>query len=129
DEPGLVILQIDGLACTQLERAIKEGRMPFLKKMLARDHFHKVSFYSGLPSTTPAVQAEVMFGARAAVPAFQFLDRASGETALMYEQTWAKRMSEKLAAEHQPLLEGGRSYSNIYAAGAAEARFCAETMD
>jgi endonuclease/exonuclease/phosphatase family metal-dependent hydrolase len=75
------------------------------------------------------VQAEVMFGARCAVPAFQFLDRESGQTALMYEQEWAKRIGAKLAAEHQPLLEGGRSYSNIYAAGAAEARFCAETMD
>lgn len=129
DEPGLVILQIDGLARTQLEKAIEEGRMPFLKKLLHRGHFEELSFYSGLPSTTPAVQAEVMFGARCAVPAFQFLDRESGKTALMYEQEWAKRIGAKLAAEHQPLLEGGRSYSNIYAAGAEEARFCAETMD
>ena len=129
DEPGLVILQIDGLARTQLEQALKDGRMPFLKKLVDRGHFEELSFYSGLPSTTPAVQAEVMFGARCAVPAFQFLDRESGKTALMYEQEWAKRIGEKLAAEHQPLLEGGRSYSNIYAAGAAETRFCAETMD
>lgn len=129
DEPGLVILQIDGLARTQLERALKEGRMPFLKKLVDREHFEELSFYSGLPSTTPAVQAEVMFGARCAVPAFQFLDRESGKTALMYEQEWAKRIGRQLAEEHQPLLEGGRSYSNIYAAGAEEARFCAETMD
>ena len=129
DEPGLVILQIDGLARTQLEKAIEAGRMPFLKKLLHLGHFEELSFYSGLPSTTPAVQAEVMFGARCAVPAFQFLDRESGKTALMYDQEWAKRIGAKLAAEHQPLLEGGRSYSNIYAAGADEARFCAETMD
>lgn len=129
DEPGLVILQIDGLARTQLEQALKDGRMPFLKKLINRGHFEELSFYSGLPSTTPAVQGEVMFGARGAVPAFQFLDRESGKTALMYEQEWAKRIGIELAAEHQPLLEGGRSYSNIYAAGAEEARFCAETMD
>lgn len=129
DEPGLVILQIDGLARTQLEQAFKDGRMPFLKKLVDRGHFEELSFYSGLPSTTPAVQAEVMFGARCAVPAFQFLDRESGKTALMYEQEWAKRIGSQLAEEHQPLLEGGRSYSNIYAAGAVETRFCAETMD
>lgn len=129
DEPGLVILQIDGLARTQLDRALADGRMPFLKKLVDRGHFEHLSFYSGLPSTTPAVQAEVMFGARCAVPAFQFLNRESGETVLMYEQEWAKRVGARLAAEHQPLLEGGRSYSNIYAAGAVESRFCAETMD
>lgn len=129
DEPGLVILQIDGLARSQLDRAIADGRMPFLRKLLKSGHFEQLSFYSGLPSTTPAVQAEVMFGAKCAVPAFQFLNRESGKTVLMYEQEWAKAVSEKLAKNHQPLLEGGRSYSNIYAAGAAEARLCAETMD
>lgn len=129
DEPGLVILQIDGLARTQLEQALKDGRMPFLKKLIDRGHFEELSFYSGLPSTTPAVQGEVMFGTRCAVPAFQFLHRESGKTALMYDQEWAKRVGQQLAAEHQPLLEGGRSYANIYAAGAVESRFCAETMD
>jgi endonuclease/exonuclease/phosphatase family metal-dependent hydrolase len=129
DEPGVIILQIDGLSRTQLEQAIRDGRMPFLKKMVGRGHFQQLSFYSGLPSTTPAVQAEVMFGARAAVPAFQFLHRESGKTVLMYEQEWAKRIGAQLASERQPLLEGGRSYSNIYAAGAVESRFCAETMD
>ena len=129
DEPGLLILQIDGLARTQLEQALANGRMPFLKKLIDRGHFDELSFYSGLPSTTPAVQAEVMFGARCAVPAFQFLHRATGKTALMYEQEWAKQIGRQLAEEHQLLLDGGRSYSNIYAAGAEESRFCAETMD
>jgi endonuclease/exonuclease/phosphatase family metal-dependent hydrolase len=129
DEPGLVILQVDGLSREQFEKAVADGRMPFLRKLVKSGHFERLSFYSGLPSTTPAVQAEVMFGARCAVPAFQFLHRESGKTVLMYEQEWAKAVSERLSKEHQPLLEGGRSYSNIYAAGASEARFCAETMD
>ena len=59
--------------------------MPFLRQLLKRGHFEELSFYSGLPSTTPAVQGEVMFGVRTAVPAFQFLDRESGKTCLMYE--------------------------------------------
>ncbi len=129
DNPGLVIIQIDGLARKQLEAAIAKGRMPFISKLLRQNHYDKLSFYSGLPSTTPAVQAEVMFGARCAVPAFQFFHRESGKTAMMYEQEWAHRVGEQLSKTHQPLLEGGRSYSNIYAAGASEARLCAETMD
>jgi endonuclease/exonuclease/phosphatase family metal-dependent hydrolase len=129
DEPGLIILQIDGLPRTQLDAALANGRMPFLRKLLKRGHFEELSFYSGLPSTTPAVQGELLFGVRTAVPAFQFLDRKTGKTCLMYEVECAKSVGGALAAEHQPLLEGGRSYSNIYAAGAAEARLCAETMD
>lgn len=129
DEPGLVIIQIDGLSRSQIDAAMANGRMPFLRKLIERGHYDRLSFYSGLPSTTPAVQAEVMFGVRGAVPAFQYLHRESGQTVLMYEQAWAQRIGEQLSKGHQPLLEGGRSYSNIYAAGADEARFCAETMD
>jgi endonuclease/exonuclease/phosphatase family metal-dependent hydrolase len=129
DQPGLVILQIDGLSRKQLEVAMSNGRMPFLRSLVKRGHFEELSFYSGLPSTTPAVQAEVMYGVRTAVPAFQFLDRKTGRTCLMYEVDCAKTVSQRLAAKHQPLLEGGRSYANIYAAGAEEARLCAETMD
>jgi endonuclease/exonuclease/phosphatase family metal-dependent hydrolase len=129
DEPGLIILQIDGLSRKELEAALANGRMPFLRKLMKRGHFDELSFYSGLPSTTPAVQGEVMFGQPTAVPAFQFLDRATGKTCLMYEVECAKTVSAELAAHHQPLLEGGRSYSNIYAGGAEEARLCAETMD
>ena len=129
DAPGLIILQIDGLARKQLEAAIARGKAPFLARMLRRGHFDLFSFYSGLPSTTPAVQGEVMFGERCAVPAFQFLHRESGKTFVMYESECAKTVAQRLAADAQPLLEGGCSYGNIYAAGAAEARLCAETLD
>jgi endonuclease/exonuclease/phosphatase family metal-dependent hydrolase len=129
DEPGLVVLQIDGLSRKQFESALRAGKMPFLRRLIERGYFEELTFYSGLPSTTPAVQAEVMFGARTAVPAFQYLDRNSGRTVLMYDSAPARAVGQRLARDHQPLLEGGRSYSNIYAAGAAEARLCAETMD
>ncbi len=36
---GLVLIQIDGLSKAQLERAIEEGRMPFVKKLLTRENY------------------------------------------------------------------------------------------
>jgi endonuclease/exonuclease/phosphatase family metal-dependent hydrolase len=129
DEPGLVILQIDGLSRTQFEAALKRGRLPHLAKLIRRGHYDVQTFYSGLPSTTPAVQGEVMFGVRTAVPSFQFLDRKSGEVVRMFDAAPVAAVSERLAAQGEPLLTGGASYSNIYAGGAADARFCAETLD
>lgn len=129
DEPGLVILQIDGLPRRQLEQAFAEGRMPYLRQLVERGHFKLESFYSGLPSTTPAVQGEILFGQRCAVPAFQFLDRELGQVQRMFDAEAAQRVAGRLAAAGEPLLTGGRSYSNIYAAGAADARFCAETLE
>lgn len=125
-EPGLLIIQIDGLSRTQFENALANGRMPFLNRLIKSRYSELISFYSGLPSTTPAVQAEVMFAQRTAVPAFQFLNRDSQKMAIMYEQVWAMKYGHELAQRNEPLLRGGRSYGNIYTAGADEALLCAE---
>ena len=67
-------VQIDGLSREQFERAVAGGRLPFLRRLLRGQGHRLHTFYSGLPSTTPAVQAELYYGERAAVPAFSFLD-------------------------------------------------------
>jgi endonuclease/exonuclease/phosphatase family metal-dependent hydrolase len=133
-EPGLVLIQIDGLSRTQFERAIKDGQLPFLRKLMARQHFTMETFYSGVPSTTPAVQGELFFGVRAAVPSFQFLHRQSGRDFRMFDAACATEVEDRLLEQcPSPLLKGGHAYSNIYRGGAASTRYCsadfaAETM-
>jgi endonuclease/exonuclease/phosphatase family metal-dependent hydrolase len=130
EEPGLLMLQIDGLARTQLERAISEGHMPFLRRLLNRDHYQLRSFYPGLPTTTPAVQGELYYGVRAAVPAFSFFRRSMQQRGTMFEPQWAKDFEAKLQAQAEGLLKGGSSWSNIYTGGAApnESHFCAASI-
>jgi endonuclease/exonuclease/phosphatase family metal-dependent hydrolase len=129
EEPGLLLIQIDGLARLQLEHAIAKGRMPFLKRLLKRNHYATHSFYPGLPSTTPAVQAELHFGVRSAVPAFSFFDRQTQQRVRMYSPDRAKQVEAKCAAQADGLLKGGSSWSNIYTGGAgqAESHFCIAT--
>ncbi len=33
-EPGVILLQIDGLAYAQLQQALADGRMPFLRRLI-----------------------------------------------------------------------------------------------
>lgn len=124
-EPGLIMIQLDGLSRTQFERAMDAGRLPFLRQQIQRQHFSLETFYSGIPSTTPAVQAEIFYGVKAAVPAFQFLRRKAGRDFRMYEAESASEIEADLLAEcPDPLLRGGHSYSNIYPAGAAASWYC-----
>lgn len=124
--PGVILLQIDGLPLSQFNRAVKAGRMPFLRSMLRRGSHALKTFYPGQPSCTPAVQAELMFGKRCAVPAFGFFDSARGEDYKMYSAEWARRIAEEAGEGAAPLLEGGSSYGNIYTGGAARAGYCGE---
>lgn len=123
-EPGLILIQIDGLSRKQFEKAVQAGRLPFLRRLLRREHFNLETFYSGVPSTTPAVQGEIFFGVKQAVPAFHFLRRKVGRDYRMYEVDSSIDIEDELLQKcESPLLEGGRAYSNIYRAG-AETRYC-----
>jgi hypothetical protein len=101
--------------------------MPFLKRLLKKEHYHLDHLYAGVPATTPAVQAEIFYGVRAAVPAFSFMMRDTQELVRMYEPDTAIRVEEKIIAQsNDPLLKGGSCYLSLYRAGAAdgEAHFC-----
>ena len=127
EEPGLLIIQIDGLARAQLEQAIAKGRMPFLRRLLKSKTYGAHTFYPGIPTTTAAVQAELFYGLRSAVPAFSFFRRDKQELGRMLDPTWAKDFEAGFATQADGLLTGGSSWSNIYTGGAGqnEAHFCA----
>jgi len=128
--PGLILVQIDGLGRTQLELALSAGRMPFLRRLLKREGYHLHTLYAGVPCTTPAVQAELFYGVKTAVPAFAFYEPACHGMVRMFEPTAAALFEQRLAAQGEPLIQGGASYSNIFTGGAApdEAHFCAAAL-
>src|SRR5690606_3819755 len=110
-DPGLLMIQIDGLSRRQLERAMAARKMPFLRALIKRDKYRLHTHYSGLPSSTPAVQAELFYGVKSAVPAFSYYDRERAEVVRMYVQEAGVRLEEELQEQGEPLLKGGSSYS------------------
>jgi len=117
--PGIVMLQIDGLSQPQFERAVARGKLPFLKRLIRREHYQVHAHYSGLPSTTPAVQAELFYGVRGAVPAFSFRDHESGRIVRMYEPAAAARVEALYSGDgNAALLKGGSTYSDNFTGGA-----------
>jgi endonuclease/exonuclease/phosphatase family metal-dependent hydrolase len=128
--PGLVLIQIDGLARTQLESGLRKGEMPFLKSLLKKEDYRLHTLYSGLPSNTPAVQAELFYGVKCAVPAFGYQDRQARRLMSLYEPSTAVRVQDFVlsASDGPALLEGGSVYSDFYTGGASESHFCATTI-
>jgi endonuclease/exonuclease/phosphatase family metal-dependent hydrolase len=127
-ERGLILVQIDGLSRAQMEQAIKRRKMPFLRKLLGREGYRLHTLYSGLPSTTSAVQGELFYGVKAAVPAFGFADRSQGRLLTMLDPPTAAAVQQRAARHRLGLLEGGSAFCNPYTGGAAEAHFCASAI-
>jgi len=125
---GLVLIQIDGLGLSELERAIESGEAPFIARLLKREHYHCHPMYSGLPSSTPAVQGELFYGVKTIVPAFAFKPANGEKMARMYDPLTAQQVQSVLEDGHEPLLADGSAYCNIYTGGARESHFCASSF-
>src|SRR6266849_2382114 len=59
-----LIVQIDGLSRTLLDRALAGGSLRGLRRLLASGRLALRDLSVGLPSSTPAFQAAIMYGAR-----------------------------------------------------------------
>ena len=121
---GLILIQIDGFSKKQLKRAMTEGRVPFLKSLWEKEKYHLYPYYSGQPSSTPAVQGELFYGVKQAVPAFAFFNSQKNQVFRMYDGEAALDVQKKLSQKDEGLLKGGSSYSNIYSGGAEDVHFC-----
>ena len=126
--PGLILVQVDGLNREQLEQALHSGQMPFLEQLVQKENYQLHSLYSGLPATTSAVQAELFYGRKSAVPGSGFRDHQSGQLARMYRHDVALQVEERLQQAQDGLLKGGSSYCNIFGGGAEESHFCATRL-
>ncbi len=127
--PGLLVVQIDGLSARRLRDAVATGRMPFVARVLTAGELELVPVYTGLPSTTPAVQAEMFYGVEAAVPAFTFVHHATGRLMRMYQHDAATAVESEVASRSTgSLLAGGASFANVFTGDAADARFCMASL-
>ncbi|MFP4548478.1 MAG: alkaline phosphatase family protein [Fidelibacterota bacterium] len=123
-QKGIVIIQIDGLSKNHLKAAIEKKKMPFLARLLTKKKYEVYPMYTGVPTTTPAVQGELFYGIKTIVPSFSFRDHEIKEIRRMYFPEDATRVEEKLSGMGEPLLKNGSSYGNIYSGGALKANYC-----
>lgn len=127
-EPGLVMVQIDGLSRKQLERALMRGKMPFLNRLLQKEGYKLHTHYSGIPASTPAVQGELFYGVKGVVPAFSFVQRQTRKVVRMFDTEPAAEIQKELEKKGTGLLKGGSSYCNIFSGGADHSHFCPSTF-
>jgi len=124
DAPGLVLIQLDGLGERAFRRALDEGQMPFLEHLIEREGHELRPVYTGLPSNTPAFQAELFYGTSLTIPAFSFRDPRLRRVVRMNDRAWVSGLERDFTKKHPGLLENGSAWSGIYNGGAAETHFC-----
>lgn len=120
----LLIVHLDGVPRAVLQRAIEEGRMPFLSRMVKSGAYHFDHAFWGTPASTPAFQAGVLYGLRHPnLPAYTWYERDLGKLIRMN----APKDAEKIEARVNGMLngrgtlleDGGTTYLSLFQAQAS----------
>lgn len=128
DTPGLVVLQIDGLSYDHLQQALARHQVPRLQRILQRGGFVVTRWRCGLPSSTPAAQAGILFGRNENIPSFRWYDKARRSSVVCKLPGSAAELQRTIAAGSEGLLSGGSSYVNIFDGDASSAIFTLSSL-
>ncbi len=121
--PGFIIVEIDGLAHHYLRQAIRQGYMPYLGRLITRRRLRLARWRCGLPSTTPASQAGIMYGNNWDIPGFRWYDKQTQSSIQCKLPGTVRAIQERISAGRAGLLRGGSSYTNMFDGDARLALF------
>jgi len=118
NQPGMLIIQIDGLGAELLGWAVRAGNLPNLGRWLRSGSHSTLTWHTGLPSTTPAGQAGILHGNVHEVPAFRWYEQETGRLVVTNRPSDAAMIERRISDGHGLLRDGGVSISNIFSGDA-----------
>lgn len=122
---GLMMLEIDGLSYWHLKKALDDGLMPTLKKMIEEDGYELSHVDCGLPSMTSSCQAGIMFGDNHDIPAYRWYDKEKKK--LYVSASDATELNGRYA-RGEGLMRQGSSIMNMMAGDAEKSLFTMANM-
>ena len=123
DQRGFIVIQVDGVSGEYMDWAMSHGYAPTIQRLQRRDGFTLCKWNPGLPCTTPAVQAALLYGCSDGLPGYRWYDKALGRPVVCSSPQDAHDIQERLARGRVGLLRGGSSYMNMFDGEASLAMF------
>ena len=120
DVPGIIYLEIDGLARPVLQRALRDGHAPEMARWVASGSHVLSEWETDLSSQTGASQAGLLLGSNADIPAFRWVEKESGRIMTCSAPADCALIEERHSTGHGLLAGGGASRSNLLSGDAAE---------
>jgi uncharacterized membrane protein YvlD (DUF360 family) len=120
DVPGIVFLEIDGLALPVLRRAMRDGNVPELARWLRGGTHRLAEWETDLSSQTGASQAGILLGSNENIPAFRWVEKETGKLMSCSSPPDCAEIERRLATGEGLLTGDGASRGNLFS-GEADA--------
>ena len=121
DVPGVVFVQVDGLARSVLDRALRSGDLPTLHRWLAERRYQLVGWETGWSSQTGVSQCGILHGSVVDMPAFRWVDKTSGKVVVSNRPASAAAIESRHSDGQGLLAHDGSSYGNLFSGDAERA--------
>jgi uncharacterized membrane protein YvlD (DUF360 family) len=113
DAPGVVFLEIDGLALGVLRRAMRDGNAPHMARWIAEDGYQLSGWETDLSSQTGASQAGILLGSNEDIPAFRWVEKETATVMACSAPNDCAELERRHATDKGLLLDGGASRGNL----------------
>src|SRR4051812_32952401 len=120
DVPGIVFLEIDGLALPVLRDAMRDGSAPTMARWIAQDGFRLAEWEPDLSSQTGASQAGILLGSNHDIPAFRWVEKESGRLISCSSPADCAEIERRHSSGNGLLVGGGASRGNLLSGEAEE---------
>jgi hypothetical protein len=119
-EPGVLFLEIDGLAEPILRQALDLSYMPTLRRWLDTRTHRLMGSEPDLSSQTSASQAGILLGDNTDIPAFRWYDKPAGKLMVTSKLETTSVVERRLSTGQGLLADRGASRWNIFSADAPD---------
>ncbi len=129
DAPGIVFLEIDGLALPVMRRALRDGNVPAMAGWIAEQGYHLAEWETDLSSQTGASQAGILLGSNEDIPAFRWVEKETATMMVCSSATDCAEIERRHSSGVGLLADGGASRGNLLSGEAEDAILTVSRMD
>ncbi|WP_051223174.1 phage holin family protein [Conexibacter woesei] len=126
--PGLLLLEIDGLAHDVLQRALRDGNAPTLQRWVDDGSHHLVRWETDWSSQTGACQAGILHGSNEDMPAFRWWEKERGAPIVTNHPRDAAELERRVSDGRGLLFSDGASRANILSGDAPHSLLTMSTV-
>jgi uncharacterized membrane protein YvlD (DUF360 family) len=129
DVPGIVFLEIDGLALPVLRRAMRDGNAPTMARWLADGTHRMAEWETDLSSQTGASQAGILLGSNEDISAFRWVEKETATLMTCSAPPDCEEIERRLATGNGLLVDGGASRGNLLSGEAEDVILTVSRME
>ena len=129
DAPGIIFLEIDGLALPVLQRAMRDGNAPHMARWLEDGSHQFAEWETDLSSQTGASQAGILLGSNENIPAFRWVVKESAKLVACSGPADCAEIERTHSTGRGLLANGGASRGNLLSGEADHVILTVSRMD